>query len=83
VELEGMIAQLQEQQEEKEKSVEKLKKKEEASKKQMKQLSSRAHFTSLEQLKLEWNDYVHWFNYIRIHGTLGYLTPIEYKKQAL
>ncbi|MEM5014514.1 IS3 family transposase, partial [Niallia taxi] len=42
-----------------------------------------AHFTSLEQLKLELNDYVHWFNHIRIHGTLGYLTPVEFKKQAL
>ncbi|WP_427448956.1 IS3 family transposase [Pedobacter suwonensis] len=42
-----------------------------------------AHFTSLEQLKLELNDYVHWFNHIRIHGTLGYLTPVEFKRQAL
>ncbi|WP_430052338.1 IS3 family transposase [Niallia taxi] len=41
------------------------------------------HFTSLEQLKLEWNDYVHWFNHIRIHGTLGYLTLVEFKRQAL
>jgi len=41
------------------------------------------NFASLEQLALEWNDYVHWFNHIRIHGTLGYLTPVEYKKQAL
>jgi len=42
-----------------------------------------AHFTSLEQLKLELNDYVHWFNHIQIHGTLGYLSPIEFKKRAL
>ncbi|MGG4410677.1 IS3 family transposase, partial [Niallia taxi] len=26
--------------------------------------------------KLELNDYIHWFNHIRIHGTLGYLTPV-------
>lgn len=41
-----------------------------------------AHFGSLEQLALELNDYVHWVNHIRIHGT-RYLTPVEYKKQAL
>ncbi|WP_155273030.1 IS3 family transposase, partial [Lysinibacillus sphaericus] len=27
----------------------------------------------------ELDDYVHWFNNIRIHGTLGYLTPVEFK----
>lgn len=37
------------------------------------------HFTSLEELTRELRDYVHWFNHIRIHGTLGYLSPIEYK----
>ncbi len=37
------------------------------------------HFDSLEDLTRELQDYVHWFNHIRIHGTLGYLTPIEYK----
>ena len=42
-----------------------------------------AHFSSLEQLALELGDYVHWFNNIRIHGTLGYLTPVEFKQQPL
>jgi len=42
-----------------------------------------AHFSSLEQLALELDDYVHWFNNIRIHGTLGYLTPMEFKLQPL
>jgi len=42
-----------------------------------------AHFSSLEQLALELDDYVHWFNNIRIHGTLGYLTPVEFKQQPL
>jgi transposase InsO family protein len=41
------------------------------------------YFESLEQLKLELDDYVHWFNHKRIHGTLGYLSPIEYKKEHL
>lgn len=31
------------------------------------------YFVSPEQLNLEMNDY--------IHGTLGYLTPIEFKQQ--
>lgn len=33
-----------------------------------------ADFSSLEQLALELDDYFHWFNNIRIHGTLGYLS---------
>ncbi|NHM30998.1 IS3 family transposase [Bacillus sp. C11] len=41
------------------------------------------HFTSLEELTRELQDYVHWFNHIRIHGTLGYLSPIEYKLEHL
>jgi putative transposase len=41
------------------------------------------YFESLEQLKLELDDYVHWFNHIRIHGTLGYLSPMEYKGEHL
>jgi putative transposase len=40
-------------------------------------------FEDLDQLKLELDDYVHWFNHIRIHGTLGYLSPVEYKKAHL
>ncbi|OZM57514.1 hypothetical protein CIB95_08035 [Lottiidibacillus patelloidae] len=41
------------------------------------------HFTSLEQLTVKLNDYVHWFNNHRIHGTLGYLSPFEYKLEHL
>ncbi|PLS18720.1 IS3 family transposase [Bacillus sp. M6-12] len=41
------------------------------------------HFDTLEDLTRELRDYVHWFNHIRIHGTLGYLTPIEYKLEHL
>uniref|UniRef100_UPI0013E8AAD7 IS3 family transposase n=1 Tax=Longirhabdus pacifica TaxID=2305227 RepID=UPI0013E8AAD7 len=28
-------------------------------------------------------DYVHWYNYIRIHGTLGYMSPVQYKRADL
>ena len=40
-------------------------------------------FLSLEQLDLELWDYVNWFNNVRIHQTLGYLTPVEFKQQSL
>ena len=36
-------------------------------------------FFTLEQLQTELADYVHWFNYIRLHGTLGYKTPVEFR----
>ncbi|MRJ48564.1 IS3 family transposase, partial [Fundicoccus ignavus] len=31
----------------------------------------------------ELNDDVNWFNNIRIHGTLGYKSPVEYRLQTL
>ncbi|WP_338977618.1 IS3 family transposase [Spiroplasma endosymbiont of Panzeria rudis] len=39
------------------------------------------NFTSLIQLKLELFDYINWYNNIRIHSTLNYLTPIKYQTQ--
>src|SRR5690625_5067835 len=36
-------------------------------------------FPCQQALDLELFDYVHWFNNIRIHGSLDYLTPAEYK----
>lgn len=36
-------------------------------------------FPNQHELDLELFDYVHWYNNIRIHGSLGYLTPSEYK----
>ena len=41
------------------------------------------NFESLERLKLELADYVNWFNNFRIHGSLGYLSPKEFKAQNL
>ncbi|MDQ0884251.1 transposase InsO family protein [Peribacillus sp. V2I11] len=41
------------------------------------------HFETLIDLTRELQDYIHWFNHIRIHGTLGYLSPIEYKLEHL
>lgn len=40
-------------------------------------------FESLKQLRIEFGDYVHWFNKIRIHSALGYLSPLEYKKEKV
>jgi len=40
-------------------------------------------FPNQHVLDLELFDYVHWFNNLRIHGSLDYLTPIEYKLQHL
>ena len=40
-------------------------------------------FESLEQLKTELDEYVKWFNEKRIHSTLGYLSPVQYKSMAL
>jgi putative transposase len=37
-------------------------------------------FNSLEELEIKLFDYVNWYNSRRVHGSLGYLTPIEYKK---
>lgn len=42
-----------------------------------------AHFSSLEQLALDLDGFVHWFNNIRIHGKLGYLRIVEFKQQTL
>lgn len=41
------------------------------------------HFASLDELELQLNDYANWFNNIRIHGTLGYKTPKQYRTDYL
>ena len=43
----------------------------------------RYHVESLEQLQLQLADYVHWFNHIRLHGSLDYLSPVQYRKLTL
>ena len=40
-------------------------------------------FASLAELKFQLADYVHWFNNSRIHGSLNYLTPLEFKSLAM
>lgn len=36
-------------------------------------------FESFEELEIDLYEYVNWYNNIRIHGSLNYLTPVEYK----
>ena len=36
-------------------------------------------FTNFEELEMELFDYVNWYNNHRIHGSLNYMTPVEYK----
>lgn len=43
----------------------------------------REHFNTIEELQVKLSDYVHWFNNVRIHSTLGYLTPVEFKEKGL
>ncbi|WP_425289483.1 IS3 family transposase [Spiroplasma endosymbiont of Poecilobothrus nobilitatus] len=36
------------------------------------------NFKNVEQFKLELFDYINWYNNIRIHSKLNYLTPVQY-----
>lgn len=40
-------------------------------------------FDTLEDLKRELFDYVNWYNNVRIHGSLNYKTPVEYREICL
>ena len=32
------------------------------------------------ELQVKLADYVHWYNNFRVYSTLGYMTPIEFRK---
>ena len=38
-------------------------------------------FSSFEELEMELFTYVNWYNNHRIHGSLNYMTPVEYKSK--
>ena len=40
-------------------------------------------FENLEHLKAELMAYVYWFNNKRIHGSLGYKSPVEFRQSLL
>lgn len=48
-----------------------------------KELIYRNHYTSLEQLRSDLNDYVWWSDNQRLHPTLGYRSPNEFTQQGL
>jgi len=36
-------------------------------------------FADYSELELKWFDYVNWYNNVRIHGSLGYISPSEFE----
>ena len=40
-------------------------------------------FADLKELKLKLWDYVNWYNHHRIHSSLGYQTPVQYREKNL
>ena len=40
-------------------------------------------FDTFNQLKLQLFDYVNWWNYLRLHASLGYETPIGIRNLRL
>ncbi|WP_230207281.1 IS3 family transposase, partial [Enterococcus faecium] len=40
-------------------------------------------FAPFPPFSLELFDYVNWWNHLRLHGTLGYETPVGYRNQRL
>lgn len=40
-------------------------------------------FASLYDLQVRLSDYVHWYNHERLHSTLGYMSPVEFREAGL
>lgn len=40
-------------------------------------------FSSLHDLQLRLSEYVHWYNHVRLHSTLGYMSPVEFREAGL
>ena len=47
------------------------------------ELVYRDSFSGLRDLQAKLSDYVHWYNNFRIHSTLGYMSPVEFRKAGL
>jgi len=39
-------------------------------------------YDNLDQLKTELFDYINWYNTKRIHGSLGYVSPVDYRSRV-
>ena len=44
------------------------------------ELVYRDSFSDLRDLQAKLSDYVHWYNNFRIHSTLGYMSPVEFRE---
>lgn len=47
------------------------------------ELVYREAFGTTRELWVKPTDYVHWYNNFRMHSTLGYMTPVEFRKAGL
>lgn len=47
------------------------------------ELVYRDSFSDLRDLQAKLSDYVHWYNNFRIRSTLGYMSPVEFRKAGL
>ena len=47
------------------------------------ELVYREMFGTTRELQVRLADYVHWYNNFRMHSTLGYMTPVEFRKAGL
>ncbi|SCZ11365.1 IS3 family transposase, partial [Alkaliphilus peptidifermentans] len=47
------------------------------------EFTNNTHFENLDELQMNLADYVNWFNNYRIHSTLGYLSPVEFREHNL
>lgn len=43
----------------------------------------REAFAATRELQAKLSDYVHWYNNFRLHSTLGYMAPVEFRKAGL
>lgn len=47
------------------------------------ELIHREAFGTTRELRAKFSDYVHWYNNFRINSTLGYISPVEFRKAGL
>lgn len=40
-------------------------------------------FSTLRELQVKLSDYVHWYNNFRVHSTLDYMSPVEFREAGL